>query len=280
MSEHPLARAIVDAAEQRGLSPTAASEFISTTGGGVSATVGGRRVHIGKPDFLTSKNVVLPRQLQAHAEELQSNGRTVVFVAADGESLGLVAISDPVKASTPQMLGELRRMGVRVLMLTGDSERTASAVQRELGIDEIAAGLSPQDKHDRILALRREGRVIAMAGDGINDAPALAAADVGIAMGTGSDIAIESADVTLVGGDLGGVVKAFGVSRATMRNIRQNLFFAFFYNALGIPLAAGAFYPILGWLLDPMFAAVAMWASDLTVVGNALRLKTVKLRDK
>jgi Cu+-exporting ATPase len=202
-----------------------------------------------------------------------------VFAASDGQLWGIIAISDPIKASTPQMLRELHRLGVRVLMLTGDSERTAAAVQRELGIDEIAAGLSPQDKHDRILALRRDGRVIAMAGDGINDAPALAAADVGIAMGTGSDVAIESADVTLVGGDLGGVVKAFGVSRATMRNIRQNLFFAFFYNAIGIPLAAGAFYPILGWLLDPMFAAVAMWASDLTVVGNALRLKTVRIEN-
>jgi Cu+-exporting ATPase len=280
MSEHPLARAIVDAARDRGAPLSKASEFASTTGGGVSAVVDGRHVLIGKPNFLVANKVEHLPQLQARADELQTNGRTVVYVAADGQLLGLIAISDPVKSSTPQMLRELRRLGIRVMMLTGDSERTAAAVQRELGIDEIAAGLSPQDKHDRLLALRREGRVIAMAGDGINDAPALAAADVGIAMGTGSDVAIESADVTLVGGDLGGVVKAFGVSRATMRNIRQNLFFAFFYNALGIPLAAGAFYPLLGWLLDPMFAAVAMWASDLTVVGNALRLKSVRLRDR
>jgi Cu+-exporting ATPase len=276
-SEHPLARAIVAAAQKRGLSPSHASDFASTTGGGVTATIDGRNVRIGKADFLKSNGISELPMLERQAVELQAKGRTVVFVAADRQSLGLIAISDPIKQTTPDMIRALHKLGIRIVMLTGDSQRTAEAVARELGVDDFAAGLTPQEKHDRVLTLRQKGRVVAMAGDGINDAPALAAANVGIAMGTGSDVAIESADVTLVGGDLRGVLKAIQLSRTTMRNIRQNLFFAFFYNALGIPLAAGLFYPIFGWLIDPMFAAAAMWASDLTVVGNALRLRTVKI---
>jgi Cu+-exporting ATPase len=276
-SEHPLARAIVSAAEMRSLSPAPADGFQSFTGEGIAATVGGRKVLVGTRAFLAKEGVDGLVQLQQRADELQNTGQTVVFVAADRKLLGQIAIGDPIKPSTPDTIRALHRLGMNIVMLTGDSERTAAAVARELGIDEFAASLSPQRKHDRILALRKEGRVVAMAGDGINDAPALAAADVGIAMGTGSDIAIESADVTLVGGDLRGVVKAIALSRLTMRNIRQNLFFAFFYNGLGIPLAAGAFYPWLGWLISPMFAAVAMCFSDLSVVGNALRLRTVKI---
>jgi Cu+-exporting ATPase len=276
-SEHPLARAVVAAARERDLPLGAPANFASTTGGGVSATVNSRRIVIGSRGFVADQSTMNKPSLESQAERLQADGRTVVFVVADDQLLGLIAISDPIKATTPELVRALHALNVRIVMLTGDAERTAQFVARELGIDDYAAGLTPQDKHDRVVALRRDGRVVAMAGDGINDAPALAAADVGIAMGTGSDVAIESADVTLIGGDLRGVVKAFQLSRATMHNIRQNLFFAFFYNALGIPLAAGVFYPFFGWLLDPMFAAVAMWASDLTVVGNALRLQSIRI---
>ncbi len=277
MSEHPLARAIVDAANERNLPFANAAGFKSTTGGGVAANVEGQPVLVGKLKHLSGEGIDVDSHLRERAETLQADGRTVVFVAADKKPLGLIAIADPIKQSTPAMIGALHELGLRVVMLTGDSEPTAKAVAGQLGIDEFTAGVSPEEKHDRIVALKNEGRLVAMAGDGINDAPALAAADVGIAMGTGSDVAIESADVTLVGGDLAGVVKAIALSRATMRNIRQNLFFAFVYNALGVPIAAGVLYPVLGWLLSPMIAAAAMSASSVSVIGNALRLRTMRI---
>jgi Cu+-exporting ATPase len=304
-SEHPLARAIVDAAKGRGITIVKAEDFKSETGGGVTATVHGRRIAIGRLEFVASakgdksypqthvsassndSGMLTPPggESMAHgnpavdqARSLQSKGRTVVFVAADNEILGLVAIADPIKATTPETIRLLKRLGLHIVMLTGDAEPTAVAVASELGIDKFAAGLSPLQKHDRIDELRKAGRVVAMAGDGINDAPALAAANVGIAMSTGSDVAIESAGVTLLGGDLRGVLKAIQLSRGTMRNIRQNLFLAFIYNALGVPVAAGALYPLVGWLLNPMIAAAAMSVSSVSVIGNALRLRSINLR--
>jgi P-type Cu+ transporter len=284
-SEHPLARAIVRAAQDRGLSLATVEDFESATGGGVTARVAGRRVVVGKRDFVASAVPSLLEQSPhaerdayiSRAESLQAAGYTVAFVAADDALLGLIAISDPIKPSTQEMIRSLHQLGLKIVMLTGDSRPAAQSVATELGIDDFAAGLSPQDKHDRIAQLRSQGHVVAMAGDGINDAPALAAANVGIAMATGSDIAIESAGVTLLGGDLRGVVKAIGLGRATMRNIRQNLFLAFVYNALGVPIAAGVLYPIVGWLLNPMIAAAAMSASSVSVIGNALRLRHAKL---
>lgn len=276
-SEHPLARAIVEGARDRELEVVTANDFSSTTGGGVEATVGEQRVLVGKREFLVGYEVEVATRLDERSQELQAEGRTVVYVAADGRQLGLLAISDPIKESTPDAIRRLHELGLKVVMLTGDAEATAKAVAHELGIDEYSAGVSPEDKHDYVRKLREQGKVVAMAGDGINDAPALAAADVGIAMGTGSDVAIESAGVTLVGGDLRGAIKAAALSRATMQNIRQNLFFAFGYNALGIPIAAGVLYPVFGWLLSPMFAAAAMSLSSVSVIGNALRLRTTKL---
>ncbi|WP_419184746.1 heavy metal translocating P-type ATPase [Botrimarina mediterranea] len=276
-SEHPLARAIVEGAKDRELNVARADDFSSTTGGGVAATVEGQRILVGKRDFLLSHDIELSSDLDEQSQSLQAEGRTVVFVAAEGRQLGLLAISDPIKQSTPDAIRRLHELGLKLVMLTGDAEATAKAVAHELGIDEYSAGVSPEDKHDYVRKLREEGSIVAMAGDGINDAPALAAADVGIAMGTGSDVAIESAGVTLVGGDLRGVIKAAALSRATMQNIRQNLFFAFGYNALGIPIAAGVLYPVFGWLLSPMIAAAAMSLSSVSVIGNALRLRRVKL---
>jgi Cu+-exporting ATPase len=276
-SEHPLARAIVQAARKRGIKLKDAENFQSSTGRGVAGTVAGRPVLIGKRAYLAEQGLEVPAELTARAEQLQATGRTVVFIAADGKAIGLIVIADPIKAATPDAIRQLHLFGLKLVMLTGDAEPTAHAVAAELGIDEHTAGVSPQDKHEHISKLRREGRVVAMAGDGINDAPALAEADVGIAMGTGSDIAIESADVTLVGGDLRGVAKAIVLGRATLRNIRQNLVLAFVYNVLGVPLAAGVLYPVLGWLLSPMIAAAAMSISSVSVIGNALRLRSVKL---
>ncbi|QDU89225.1 Silver exporting P-type ATPase [Pirellulimonas nuda] len=276
-SEHPLARAIVEGAKDRQLEVAVASEFISTTGGGVEATVSGQRVLVGKREFLASHDVELSAALKERSGSLQSEGRTVVFVATGDRPLGLLAISDPIKELTRGAIRQLHAMGLKLVMLTGDAEATAKAVAQELGIDEYSAGVSPEDKHDYVRKLREQGKVVAMAGDGINDAPALAAADVGIAMGTGSDVAIESAGVTLIGGDLRGVIKAAALSRATMQNIRQNLFFAFGYNALGIPVAAGALYPVFGWLLSPMIAAAAMSLSSVSVIANALRLRSTRL---
>jgi Cu+-exporting ATPase len=209
--------------------------------------------------------------------KLQTEGQTAIFVAIAGRAAGIITVSDPIKKSTPGAVRELKRLGLNLIMLTGDNERTAGAVARKLGLDQVEAGVAPKDKHQRIEGLQREGAIVAMAGDGINDAPALVAADVGIAMGTGTDVAMESAGITLVKGDLNGVVTAIHLSRAVMRNIRQNLFFAFFYNAMGIPIAAGVLYPFFGILLSPIIAGAAMSLSSVSVIGNALRLQRVRL---
>ncbi|MEI9897832.1 MAG: copper-translocating P-type ATPase [Chthoniobacter sp.] len=276
-SEHPLGAAIVAAAQERGLKLPAAQDFHSTTGGGVSATVNGQTILAGKLPFLREHSVTEGDALAAPAEALQKRGQTVIFVALDGRAAGFLSVADPIKSSTPEAIRALHALGLKVLMLTGDNPQTGQAVAAQIGIERVEAGVAPDEKHARVEALRREGEVVAMAGDGINDAPALAAADVGIAMGTGADVAMESAGVTLVKGDLGGLVRAIHLSRAVMRNIRQNLFFAFVYNALGIPLAAGVLYPFFGLLLSPIIAGAAMSLSSVSVIGNALRLRAVKL---
>ncbi len=277
-SEHPLARSVLQGAKDRGVAIPAVEGFESVTGGGVRGTVEGQPVLVGQRSLLEKDGVADFGSLDGRAEELQRQGRTVMFVAAGGRLAGLVAVSDPVKESTPEALRSLRALGLRVIMLTGDNERTARTVAETLGITEFQAGVRPEDKHERVKALRAEGRRVAMAGDGINDAPALALADVGIAMGTGTDVAIESSGVTLVKGDLRGIVRAINLGRRTMRNIRQNLFFAFVYNALGVPVAAGVLYPISEHLLlNPMVAAAAMSLSSVSVVANALRLRAAKL---
>jgi Cu+-exporting ATPase len=276
-SEHPLARAIVQGAKDRQITLPKVANFQSTTGGGVSGQVDGRVVLVGKPEFLETQNVCNLDKLESKAAELQAHGQTVIFVAIDGRAAGILAISDPIKESALAVIEHLHRLGIKIIMLTGDNERTARAVAEKLGIDEVEAGVEPQLKHERVRQLREQGHIVAMAGDGINDAPALAAADVGIAMGTGTDVAMESADITLVKGDLRGIEKAIRLSRAVMRNIRENLFFAFIYNALGIPIAAGALYPVFGWLLSPMIAGAAMSLSSVSVIGNALRLRRLSL---
>jgi P-type Cu+ transporter len=276
-SEHPLAAAIVNGAQERGVKPSAVTDFESTTGSGVTGRVDGRRVLVGKPPFLHSQGIRDLEQFEAKVQELQQQGQTAIFVAIEDRAAGIVAVSDPIKESTAPAIEQLHKLGIKIIMLTGDNERTARAVARKLGIDEVEAGVEPQHKNDRVRQLREQGRIVAMAGDGINDAPALAAADVGIAMGTGTDVAMESAGITLVKGDLRGIEKAIRLSRAMMRNIRQNLFFAFIYNALGIPIAAGVLYPFFGLLLSPMIAGAAMSLSSVSVIANALRLRAVKL---
>ena len=277
-SEHPLARAVLQGAKDRGVTLPTVEGFESVTGGGVRGTVEGQTVLVGRRSLLEAGGVAGLGPLDGRAEELQRQGRTVMFVAVGGRLAGLVAVSDPIKSSTPEAVRALRGLGLRVIMLTGDNERTAKTVAETLGITEFQAGVRPEDKHERVKALRAEGRRVAMAGDGINDAPALAEADVGIAMGTGTDVAIESSGVTLVKGDLRGIVKAVNLGRRTMRNIRQNLFLAFVYNALGVPVAAGVLYPISEHLLlNPMVAAAAMSLSSVSVVANALRLRAVRL---
>jgi Cu+-exporting ATPase len=226
---------------------------------------------------LRAQNVSGIEPLEKQAGELQAQGQTVVFAAVDRRAAGIMAVSDPIKESSADAIRHLHKLGIKIIMLTGDNARTANAVAEKLGIDEVEAGVEPQRKHERVVQLRQQGRVVVMAGDGINDAPALAAADIGIAMGTGTDVAMESAGVTLVKGDLRGIEKAIRLSRAMMRNIRQNLFFAFIYNALGIPIAAGALYPLFGWLLSPMIAGAAMSLSSVSVIANALRLRAAKL---
>ena len=277
-SEHPLAYAIVVGARDRKLSVPTVNQFNSVTGGGVYGTVEGKKILTGKRALLADKNVQNLAALDSRAEELQKQGCTVMFVAVDQQFAGLIAVSDPIKESTAEAVKSLHDLGLRIIMLTGDNEKTAETVANKLGIDEFHAGVQPEDKHERIRSLKAGGRKVAMAGDGINDAPALAEADVGIAMGTGTDVAIESAGVTLVKGDLRGIVRAIKLSRHTMRNIRQNLFFALIYNALGVPIAAGALYPISAHLLlNPMIAAAAMSFSSVSVVANALRLRVSKL---
>jgi Cu+-exporting ATPase len=275
-SEHPLAAAIVAGARARGLGPAAAEGFHATVGQGVSAVVGGRSVLVGNRGMLEAAGVDAAT-LDQRAEARRAEGQTVMLVSVDGQPSGLLAVADPIKATTAEAVHILRAEGIRLVMLTGDNERTAQAVAKKLGLDEVHAGVLPADKHAIVEGLQREGRVVAMAGDGVNDAPALAQADVGLAMGTGSDVALEAAGVTLVKGDLRGIAKARRLSRQTMRNVRQNLFFAFVYNAAGIPLAAGVLYPWLGWLLSPMFAAAAMSLSSVSVIANALRLRRARL---
>ncbi|MFI5012273.1 MAG: heavy metal translocating P-type ATPase [Hyphomicrobiales bacterium] len=275
-SEHPLARAIVEAAAERKIVLDNVTDFDSPTGKGALGTVTDRRIALGNARFLGEIGIsVTP--LEAEAERLRQDGATAIYLAVDGKASGVIAIADPVKATTPRALEALTDEGVRVVMLTGDNRTTAQAVARRLGIAEVEAEVLPDQKSAVVEKLRREGRVVAMAGDGVNDAPALAAAEVGIAMGTGTDVAIESAGVTLLKGDLTGIVRARRLSAATMGNIRQNLFFAFIYNAAGVPIAAGALYPAFGILLSPIIAAAAMALSSVSVVGNALRLRRVRL---
>jgi Cu+-exporting ATPase len=271
-SEHPLARAIVDGARERNVSPVEVTNFESVTGQGITGTWGERRLALGNAELMRAKGVVIDAA-QDQSETLRRTGQTVMFLAIDGRLSGILAVGDPLKESTPSALQALKARGLRLVMLTGDNRTTAHAVADGLPIDEVIAEVRPTDKAAVIATLQKGGHRVAMVGDGINDAPALAQADVGIAMGTGTDIAVESAQVTLVGGDLRGLVRARQLSEATVRNIRQNLFFAFGYNALGIPLAAGVLYPLTGWLLSPLVAALAMSFSSVSVIGNALRLK-------
>ena len=275
-SEHPLALAIVAAAEQRGLAIAPVADFDSPTGRGAMGRVEGSRILLGNARFLTDQGVGTGA-LEPAAEELRASGATAIFIGIDGKAAGVIAVADPVKQTTPEALAALRAEGVRVVMLTGDNRTTAMAVAARLGITEVEAEVLPDQKSAIVARLRQQGRVVAMAGDGVNDAPALAAADVGIAMGTGTDVAIESAGVTLLKGDLTGIVRARRLSRATMRNIRQNLVFAFAYNAAGVPVAAGLLYPLFGILLSPMIATAAMALSSVSVVTNALRLDRSRL---
>ena len=276
-SEHPLARAIVDEAHEKGIELKPVDDFESTTGGGVSGKIGGRKALIGKEKFIAETGIPIPSDLSTKARELQEKAQTVVWVASDGSVAGILGISDPIKKTTPGAIKALHDLGLKVIMVTGDNRKTADAVARELAIDEVRAELNPKDKNEIIKQLRQEKYVVAMAGDGINDAPALAEADVGIAMGTGTDVAMQSAGITLVKGDLVGIVKAIALSRAVMRNIRQNLFFAFVYNALGLPIAAGILYPFFGILLSPMIAGAAMAFSSVSVISNALRLNRISI---
>jgi Cu+-exporting ATPase len=276
-SEHPFATAIVADARKRSLTMPAVQNFLSTTGGGVSGEVNGLTVLVGQLAFLQSHDVKGTEGFAERAAPLQNQGNSAIFVAIDGQFAGFLTVADPIKASTPSAIRSLHALGLKIQMLSGDNKRTADAVARQLGLDYVEAGVAPEAKQARVQALRRAGEVVAMAGDGINDAPALAASDVGIAMGTGTDVAIESAGITLVKGDLRGIARAVILSRALMRNIRQNLFFAFLYNAVGIPIAAGLLYPFFGLLLNPVIAGAAMSLSSVSVIANALRLRGAPL---
>jgi Cu+-exporting ATPase len=275
-SEHPLAAAIVAAARDIGVPLEEVADFGSVTGKGVAGKVGGRTVSLGNAAMMRDQGIALG-DLEIQADALRRDGATALFAAIDGKPGGVIAVADPIKASTRAALDKLRQDGVHIVMLTGDNRTTAEAVARKLGIDAVEAEVLPEDKNQVVKRLKAQGRVVAMAGDGVNDAPALAEADVGIAMGTGTDVAIQSAGVTLVKGDLAGIARARALSRATMANIRQNLVLAFIYNALGVPLAAGVFYPFFGWTLSPIIAAAAMALSSVSVIGNALRLRTLRL---
>ncbi len=275
-SEHPLAAAIVAAAKERGLKLAPAGDFDAPTGKGVKGTVDGRRIALGNHRLLEDLGVEAG-PYAAMAESLRRDGQTVMFIVAGDAVAGLIGVADPIKATTSKAIQNLRADGLRIVMLTGDNRTTAEAVARKLGIDEVEAEVLPQEKGEIVKKYKAEGRVVAMAGDGVNDAPALAEADVGIAMGTGTDVAIQSAGVTLIKGDLSGIVRARHLSRAVMRNIRQNLFLAFVYNSFGVPVAAGVLYPVFGLLLSPIIAAAAMSLSSLSVVGNALRLRAAKI---
>jgi Cu+-exporting ATPase len=275
-SEHPLAAAIIDGAEDRHLDLVAATSFSAVTGMGVIGDVDGRRVSLGNTKMMAVENVSLG-DLEQNAEDRQTHGQTVMFLSVDGAAAGIIAVADPIKDTTHQAIQALHKQGIKVIMATGDTMRTARAVADQLGIDEIRADVMPEDKAALVAELKAQGLVVAMAGDGVNDAPALASADVGIAMGTGADVAIESAGITLVKGDLTGIVRAKTLATGTMRNIRQNLFFAFIYNGVGVPIAAGILFPFWGVLLSPIFAAAAMSLSSVSVIGNALRLRRINL---
>jgi Cu+-exporting ATPase len=273
-SEHPLGTAIVTAAKANHLKLSTVTDFQSRTGEGVSGVVDGKKVFVGREESLKS---LVTDYLRQQAGELRKNGQTVVFASLDGKMAGILGVADPVKHSTPQAIRQLRAQGIRVMMLTGDNRVTAEAVARRLGIDEFEAQVAPDKKAEIVRRLQQNGRIVSMAGDGINDAPALAQADVGIAMGTGTDVAMESGGVTLVKGDLAGIVRARKLSQAAMRNIRQNLFFAFIYNSVGVPIAAGVLYPFFGILLSPILAAAAMSFSSVSVITNSLRLRKARL---
>ncbi len=276
-SEHPLARAVVDYADEQGINLEFVEDFQSVTGGGVKGKVNAGSVFLGKQKFLENSGINLPEDLKKKALEYQGKAQTVVWVAVNQKAAGILAIADPIKKTTPEAVRELRDMGIKIVMLTGDNRRTAEAIAEELGIDDVRAELEPKGKQEIVKKFKKDNAVVMVAGDGINDAPALAEAEVGIAMGTGTDVAIESAGITLVKGDLNGIVKAIRLSRNVMKNIRQNLFFAFIYNALGVPVAAGVLYPFFGILLSPMIAGAAMSFSSVSVIANALRLRKLKL---
>jgi Cu+-exporting ATPase len=275
-SEHPLAEAIVSGAKDRGIAPVDVEAFQSITGKGVKGRIGGREVVLGNRKLLGEIGIDV-HPLLSQAESLRADGQTVMFLAIDGQLAGLVGVADPIKPTTPEAIQQLHAEGIRLVMLTGDSKTTAEAVAAKLGLDEVVAEVLPQDKVTIVKRLQGEGRFVAMAGDGINDAPALAQAQVGIAMGTGTDVAMQSAGVTLVKGDLRGIVRARLLSRQTIKNIKENLLFAFVYNALGVPIAAGVLYPFFGMLLSPMLAAAAMSFSSVSVVSNALRLRRARM---
>lgn len=276
-SEHPLARCVVDHAKEKSYELSLVNDFQSVTGGGVKGRVNGKAVLLGKQKFIEENGISLLDELRKKSEEFQGRAQTVIWVAVDGQIAGILGVSDPIKKTTPDAIRTLHKMGLKIIMLTGDNEITAKAIAKELGITDVYAGLEPKDKQEIVKKLKSEGAKVMVAGDGINDAPALAEADVGVAMGTGTDVAIQSAGITLVKGDLNGIVKALRLSRGVMRNIRQNIFFAFIYNALGIPIAAGILYPFLGLLLNPMIAGAAMSFSSVSVIGNSLRLRNIRL---
>jgi Cu+-exporting ATPase len=278
VSEHPLATAIVQEADERKITTLPVTDFRSTTGGGISGVVEGRTVAVGKAQFLATQGVSLDAATRSQASALQTNGKTVLFVAIEKNMAGMIAVADPIKQSSYEAVTMLHRLGLKLVMLTGDNRLTAEAVAKKLGLDRFEAEVEPSDKIAKVNALKQQGAIVAVAGDGINDAPALAAADVGLAMGTGTDVAMESAGVTLVTGDLRGIAKAIRLSRATMANIRQNLFFASVYNLLGVPIAAGVLYPIFGFVLSPMIAGAAMSLSSVSVVANSLRLRRIRLQ--
>ena len=276
-SEHPLARSVVDYVKERGYKLEPVDGFQSVTGEGVKGKVNGKTVLLGKQKFIEKDGISLPEELKNKSSELQEKASTVIWVVVDSQAAGILGISDPIKRTTPNAIRALHKMGLKVVMLTGDNQKTAQAIAKELGISDIYAGLEPKEKQEIVRKLKSEGAKVLMAGDGINDAPALAEAEVGVAMGTGADVAIESAGITLVKGDLNGIVKALRLSLGVMRNIRQNLFFAFIYNALGVPIAAGILYPFIGLLLSPIIAGAAMSFSSVSVIGNSLRLRNLKL---
>ncbi|MEO8049158.1 MAG: copper-translocating P-type ATPase [Acidobacteriota bacterium] len=276
-SEHPLAAAIVQGAKEQDIVLKPVKDFRSVTAGGVAGIIAGRAVIVGKPDFLRNEKITGLEEFEAVAVKLQEEGKTAMFIAIDGKPAGILAVVDPIKSTTAEAISELHSLGLQIVMLTGDNRRTAAVVAKQLGLDAVEAEIEPAGKVTHVKKLRSEGKHVAMAGDGINDAPALSEAEVGIAMGTGTDVAMQSAGITLVKGDLRGIAKAIRLSRATMRNIRENLLFAFLYNALGIPVAAGVLYPFFGLLLSPIIAGAAMSLSSVSVIGNALRLRTTRL---